>query len=187
MAFIGAIFSLLYLMISKGSLMLKISEGILRPFSSRALDWSRNFIISSSHGARVLFHWRVMILAFIFSMVLWTVMVLCNYIMFFAFSFTLSLVAAFALVIIVDLGLMIPAAPGFAGSFQFLCVIALAIFGVGREEALSFSILSHALQLLFVVALGVIFLPMMKIPGFTWKLLHNPLLERTPIVNGKKG
>ena len=66
-----------------------------------------------------------------------------------------------------DLGLMIPAAPGFVGSLQCLCVIALAIFEVGREEALSFSILSNALQLLFVAALGVIFLPMMKIPGFT--------------------
>jgi hypothetical protein len=167
MAFIGAIFSLLYLMVSRGSVMLKITEAVLRPFSSRVLDWARNFIISFSQGARILFHWRVMTQAFIFSIILWTVMVLCNYMMFFAFSFSLSLVAAFVLVIVVDLGLMIPAAPGFVGSFEFLCVVALAIFGVGREEALSFSILSHALQLLFVAALGVIFLPMMKIPGFT--------------------
>jgi uncharacterized membrane protein YbhN (UPF0104 family) len=88
-------------------------------------------------------------------------------ILFFAFSFPLSLIAAFVLVIIVDLGLMIPSAPGFVGSFQFLFIIGLAIFGVGREQALSFSILSHALQLLFVAAPGLIFLPMMKIPGFT--------------------
>ena len=89
--------------------------------------------------------------------------------MFFAFSFPLPLAAAFVLVIIVNLGLMIPAAPGFVGSFQFFCVISLALFGVGREEALSFSILSHILQLLFVAALGLVFLPTMKISRFTLK------------------
>ena len=86
--------------------------------------------------------------------------------MFFVFSFPLSLAAAFVLVIIVNLGLMIPAAPGFVGSFQFLCVISLALFGIGREEALGFSILSHILQLLFVAALGLFFLPAMKISRF---------------------
>lgn len=36
---------------------------------------------------------------------------------------------------------MIPTAPGFVG-VQLLCVTGLDIFGIGQEEALSFSILS---------------------------------------------
>jgi uncharacterized membrane protein YbhN (UPF0104 family) len=64
---------------------------------------------------------------------------------------------------------MIPSAPGFVGSFQFFCVVSLAIFGIGREEALSFSILSHILYILFVVGLGLGFLPTMKLTGFSFR------------------
>jgi len=167
MAFIVAIFLILYLMIAKEPLVLKIAGKIFRPFSDRLFDVTQKFIISFTQGARVLFHWRMMALAFICSILLWTAIALCNYIMFFAFSFPLPLVAAFVLVVIVDLGLMIPAAPGLVGTFQFLFIIGMGIFGVGKEQALSFSILSHALQLLFVGGLGLAFLPMMKIPGFT--------------------
>ena len=127
---------------------------------------NQNFFRSFSQGARILVDWQVMAKAFIFSLLLWGVVAILNYIMFFAFSFPLSLAAVFVLVIIVNLGLMISAAPGFVGSFQFLCVISLAFFGVGREEALGFSILSHILQLLFVAALGLFFLPTMKISRF---------------------
>jgi uncharacterized membrane protein YbhN (UPF0104 family) len=107
--------------------------------------------------------------ALLFSVLLWSGVALLNYIMFLAFAFPLSMTAAYILVIIVDLGLMIPSAPGFVGSFQFLCVVSLALFGIGREEALSFSILSHLLQTLFVVGLGLGFLPMMKLPGFSFR------------------
>jgi hypothetical protein len=62
---------------------------------------------------------------------------------------------------------MVPAASGFVGSFQFLGVVGLTMFGAGREEALSFSLLAQILQLLFVTALGVFHLPMMKIPDFS--------------------
>ena len=62
---------------------------------------------------------------------------------------------------------MVPTASGFVGSFQFFCVVGLTLFGAGREEALSFSLLAQILQLLFVTALGVFYLPMMKIPDFS--------------------
>jgi uncharacterized protein (TIRG00374 family) len=168
MALIAVILFFLFLMIAKERAMVRMTERVLGLFSQRILEMGRNFVQSFSRGARILGHWRVMIKVFISSLVLWTVVALLNYIMFFAFSFSLPLVAAFCLVIIMALGLMIPAAPGFVGSYQFLCVISLAFFGIGREEALSFSILSHILQMLFVVGLGLVFLPMMKISGFSF-------------------
>lgn len=167
MGFIAVILIFLFLMIAKEQVLVKIAERVLRRFSGRILEGSRDIILSFSRGARILSHWRVMTAALFFSLALWGGAALLNYLMFLAFAFPLSLAAAFVLVIIMDLGLMIPTAPGFVGSFQFLCVIGLAIFGVGREEALSFSILAHVLQLMFVTALGLFFLPMMKIPGFS--------------------
>lgn len=169
MGLIGSIFVILFLMIAKEPVLMIIVRKVLRPFPDRIFEFAKNFITSFSQGARILFHGRMMAIAFVYSIILWSAMAFCNYIMFFAFSFSLSIVAAFVLVIIVDLGLMIPAAPGFVGSFHFLFVISLAIFGVAREQALSFSIISHALQMLFVVTLGLAFLPMMKIPEISFR------------------
>jgi uncharacterized protein (TIRG00374 family) len=162
---IAAIFLIILLMILKESLLLRFAERILRPFSHRALNFAQDFITSFSRGARILIHWPIMVWAFSCSIFLWSAMAMCNYIMFLAFSFSLSWVAAFVLLIIVDLGLMIPTAPGFVGSFQFFFIVGLALFGVGREQALSFAILSHAVQFLFVSFSGLIFFPMVKIRG----------------------
>ena len=49
---------------------------------------------------------------------------------------------------------MIPAAPGFVGNFQIGCVVALGVFGVPKEEALSFSLLVHGIQFISVNIIG---------------------------------
>ena len=57
---------------------------------------------------------------------------------------------------IVAVFVMIPAAPGFVGTFQAGCIVALAIFGVPREEALAFSLLVHFLTLVPVTVIGLV-------------------------------
>ncbi len=180
MALMAGILSCLFLLIIKDQWVAQTAERILSPFSQRVVDRIRNFILSFSQGARILTHWRVMLAAFLFSLGLWGSAALLNYVMFFAFALPLSLIAALVLVITVDLGLMIPAAPGFVGSFQFLHVVTLALFGIGREEALSLSLLAHILQILFVIGLGSCFLPMMKIPGFAF-IGRKISLTETPV------
>jgi uncharacterized protein (TIRG00374 family) len=162
---IATILFVLFLMISKEAFLLRIGDRIFRPFSEHMNVFIQKFIISFSGGARILFHWPILVWAFSVSILLWSAMAICNYIMFFAFSFSLPLVAAFILVIVVNLGLMLPTAPGFIGSFHFFFIVGLTIFGVDREQALSFGILSHAVQFLFVVFMGIIYFPVLKIQG----------------------
>jgi uncharacterized protein (TIRG00374 family) len=45
---------------------------------------------------------------------------------------------------VVNLGVAIPSSPGFVGTYQWLCVSALAVFGVPRPDAFAFSVISHA-------------------------------------------
>jgi glycosyltransferase 2 family protein len=45
---------------------------------------------------------------------------------------------------VVNLGAAIPSSPGFVGTFQWLCVTGLALFGIGRTDAFAFSLLLHA-------------------------------------------
>jgi uncharacterized protein (TIRG00374 family) len=45
---------------------------------------------------------------------------------------------------VLNLGVAIPSSPGFIGTYQWLAVSALGLFGIAREDALAFSILMHA-------------------------------------------
>ncbi len=68
--------------------------------------------------------------------------------------FRLAIVATTLVAVFV----MIPAAPGFVGTFQAGCIVALGIFGVPKGEALGYSLLIHALTFAPPTLLGLWFL-----------------------------
>lgn len=68
--------------------------------------------------------------------------------------FRLAIVATTMVAVFV----MIPAAPGFVGTYQAGCIVALGIFGVSKSEALAYSLLVHALTYIPPTLLGLFFL-----------------------------
>ena len=52
--------------------------------------------------------------------------------MFFSFGFKLSIINALALTVIIAIGVMLPAAPGFVGNYHYACVLGLTFFGIGE-------------------------------------------------------
>ncbi len=101
------------------------------------------------------------------SMLIWLVLAGSAFTMFFAFGFDLSPINACAITVIVALGVMLPAAPGFVGTYHYACVLGLTSFGIAKADALSYSILLHFTQMIPVVLLGLAFVPFQKIslPG----------------------
>lgn len=72
---------------------------------------------------------------------------------------TLELMQATALILVfVSIFTMIPAAVGMLGTFQAGCIVALAVFGIPKGQALGFSIVVHSVQLVTSVAVGLPFL-----------------------------
>lgn len=65
--------------------------------------------------------------------------------------------AAVFLVVFVNLGIMLPSAPGYVGTFQFFAKMALGAFGVGSAVAFSVAVVSHAMQYVLVTSLGIFF------------------------------
>ena len=57
---------------------------------------------------------------------------------------------------ILSIGLMLPSAPGFVGTFQFFIVAGLSLFAVTESLALSFSIALHAAFFISETAVGLI-------------------------------
>jgi glycosyltransferase 2 family protein len=96
------------------------------------------------------------------SAAIWLINGTAIYILFLAFSFTLPCVAAFVLMIILMIGIAIPAAPGFVGNWHYFCILGLSLFGIPKTDALTFGVIYHFLSLGFVIILGLIFLPFNK-------------------------
>jgi len=80
-----------------------------------------------------------------------------------AFHLELPLTAPLLLVVVINMGVMIPSSPGFIGVFQYLCVVSLSFFAVPKETALGFSVVFHAIQYIPVTLLGWFYLTRMHL------------------------
>jgi hypothetical protein len=97
------------------------------------------------------------------SLVNWLLVGATNYVLFYAFGMNLSIFNAFAILAIVALGVMVPAAPGFIGTYHYACVLGLTSFGIAKSEALSYAVALHFLQMVPVILTGLLFLPFQKL------------------------
>jgi hypothetical protein len=68
---------------------------------------------------------------------------------------SLPLWAGVTVMVLVALAVAVPGLPGFLGTFQFGCVGALALYAVGKEEALSYSIVMHVVQAVGIIGAGL--------------------------------
>ena len=84
----------------------------------------------------------------LWSVLIWLTAALTNYGVLAALGIVTSPVAALFSLFVLVAGINLPSAPGNIGVFEYLCVLALAVFGVERTAALSFGVLLHVLVLL---------------------------------------
>ena len=68
------------------------------------------------------------------------------------------IVAAIFMMVLINLGIMIPAAPGGLGPFEAAGVFALGVFGVNETSAASVALAAHAVQYLLITCLGLFFI-----------------------------
>ncbi|MDQ6695400.1 MAG: flippase-like domain-containing protein [Chloroflexota bacterium] len=67
-----------------------------------------------------------------------------------------GLVGLFFLTSVVNLGLLIPALPGNVGTYEALCIAAMAFFKVDKELAVAFALIFHVGQLITTLLVGVL-------------------------------
>jgi uncharacterized protein (TIRG00374 family) len=108
------------------------------------------------------------------SILIWGVTGISIHFIFLAFGLHLPIYASFILLVILCLGMMLPASPGFVGTFQFFCILALNLFGYDKNVALPFSIVLHACQYFPVTFLGLYYL---KREHLSLKTLEKESLE----------
>jgi uncharacterized protein (TIRG00374 family) len=69
-----------------------------------------------------------------------------------------SLVDAIFVTAALNLGVAIPSSPGFVGTYQWLGVSALALFGIGQEQGLAFAIAMQAVWYVPTTLVGLVLL-----------------------------
>lgn len=72
-----------------------------------------------------------------------------------AFGFGLSWPAFVVVMVLVNLGTIVPSAPGLVGTFQFFSVLALGVFGVAKAPALGYGLVLNMAEFLAVTLVGV--------------------------------
>lgn len=141
---------------------LKIINSILNKLPGKFANKIDELIHRFIDGFQCIVNIRLLLYLFFLSAVIWFLDVLAIYILLEAFGFTLPVMASFMVMIILIVGIAVPTAPGYIGSWHFSCILALELFGVAKPEALSFAVVYHFLSMIIIVILGVIFLPFNK-------------------------
>lgn len=95
------------------------------------------------------------------SLAVWFLYAVVVYLSFFAFNFTenygVGLYESLVVLVIISIGLMIPASPGFVGTYHWFCMKSLSLFGIPESEALSFAVISHALNTIPFTIVGLLY------------------------------
>lgn len=89
------------------------------------------------------------------SIVMWLELAVFYQVGLYAMGLHLPLWAGVTVMVLVALAVAVPGLPGFLGTFQFGCVGALALYAVGKEEALSYSIVMHVVQAVGIIGAGL--------------------------------
>jgi uncharacterized membrane protein YbhN (UPF0104 family) len=83
---------------------------------------------------------------------------LSNIFVFKAFDLNLPIDAAYVVLVVVSISILVPSSPGFVGVYHAGAVWSLIQYGVSREDALSCALVLHAAQYIVVTLMGFYFL-----------------------------
>ena len=149
---------LIWLALSRKDLCTRVLRFCLRLLPARLSERILQIFVMFVDGLSALQRPAVVIQAVFISVLVWAALAGGVYLLFVAFNFPLGFNAAVTVLVIVNLGLIVPSSPGFVGTFQFFCVAALGLFAIDKSHALSFSVAYHLSQWLPTTLWGLYYL-----------------------------
>jgi hypothetical protein len=80
-----------------------------------------------------------------------------------AFDFGAPFDAALLVFIFIGIGTALPNLPGMIGPYQYACQLALGQYGVSEVDGLAYGLVLNAIQVLTIVAQGLVGLPLARV------------------------
>ncbi len=106
-------------------------------------------------GVRAFHHpWRFIGFVLL-TAAIWSVDATCMIVSAHGLGLEIPFPAAVLLLTAMGLGSALPSTPGYVGIYQFAAVTVLAAFGIGRDQALAYSLVTQALGYVVIGVLGV--------------------------------
>jgi uncharacterized protein (TIRG00374 family) len=116
----------------------------------------RRLLESAADGLAALGSWRKAMVILGWSCVIWLGTALQFYVVMQGTQLHLPFAAALTVLCLTSLGMVVPSSPGYVGVFEYITLVALSLFAVGREAALGYALVLHALSYVSLAILGVI-------------------------------
>ncbi len=158
------------LLILKREASLKVFERVSAIFPKKFHLRLNELIHHFIGGIGMITDMRLILYACLISLLIWTLDAAAIYVLFLAFGMNLSVAAALIVMVVLIIGITLPTAPGFVGTWHFFCIAGLTLFGISKPDALSYAIVLHFISIGITIVLGLIFLPF---NGFRFSDLSN--------------
>lgn len=146
----------LFLLMFKKTIGVQLVEKGVGFFSSRVAPRASRLMDSFLSGLAIVNHKKDILMVFLLSVFAWSLEATTYYVVGLSFGINLPFYVPVLTVVIVNLGIMIPSAPGYVGTFEFFCISVLAIFYIEKSVALSFAIVLHAVLFIPITIVGLI-------------------------------
>jgi uncharacterized protein (TIRG00374 family) len=122
-------------------------------------------------GLNALSNKRQFMILLALTLPIWLLDMSIMFVTFQAFGLALPFVAAMITVVLLCVGMMIPAAPGFVGTYQFFMITGLQLYHVPESQALAMALFLN----LFVFAVSTLVgLLVLSVEGVSWSRLRHP-------------
>jgi uncharacterized protein (TIRG00374 family) len=109
-------------------------------------------------GAEALRDGRAVMIISALSFLLWGAHTAILYLALLALGLELPAYTSLVVLVFTSIGVLLPSGPGYIGTFQYFTILALTLFAVPKEQALSYAVVAHASQWAPVTLLGLVYI-----------------------------
>lgn len=138
---------------------LGVMSSLARPLPSSLASRLRGMTTSFVSGITAMRNRRGIAGLVLSSLSVWALELSSYYLLTWALPLTLSserrLGAAILVMVATNMGSLIPSSPGYVGPFEYFGILALGAFGVQKDLALSYTVVSHGMQYIMVTGIGL--------------------------------
>lgn len=165
--FVGAIIFLVFLLLREKAA-LKVVSFLMKPLPHRLEHKAHQLLMSFVLGLHALKRRTTLTGIVVMSLLIWSLEGTSYYLMLRAFGLQDKMTpsqligAGIFLLVFVNLGTMVPSAPGFIGVYQAAAVLALGAYNVDENIAFSLALLTNTFQYVLVTAIGLFFFSRMN-------------------------
>jgi glycosyltransferase 2 family protein len=144
----------LVLLVWQRDFILRMVDKIIHFIPTRWQEWMLRQTRYGLSSLDVLRRPRLLLGLFGWSLIIWIVSALTNYLVFWAMGLKLPFFTSLLLLVVLQVGTAVPSSPGRIGVFQYLVILTLSIFALDKNVALVYSIILYFVIYVPIVLMG---------------------------------